>query len=240
MILRAIVPLWVMMLLAGCKKQREASANPSSGAGIVNTAAARASASTSAVPTAPAATLPPREAPTDIPLYSDPPSVDVGMSVEQAYAAIPHRRTVWVERDSSVPPEEKAYLRVIFQVVDEAIAVRVTGLQSFSSERFDSVDVDGQFDRLISFARTMPVPARLTSYHNDILTALSSDRQFFSDWKSQGVSFPFAQQIAGHASVQAASAAAHAAYGELMSKYPSENAGNKDAFFDYHCALDFL
>jgi hypothetical protein len=66
----------------------------------VNIAAAQAGASTSTVPTT-APTLPPREAPTaDIPQYGDPPSVDVGMSVEQAYAAIPHRRTVWVERDS--------------------------------------------------------------------------------------------------------------------------------------------
>jgi hypothetical protein len=172
--------------------------------------------------------------------YSDPPAVDVGLSVEQAYAAIPHRRTVWTESDSTVPEDERAYLRAIFQVIDEAIAVRVASLQNDSAQRFEDLDVDGQFERLISFARSMPVPARLGAYHNHILSALLSDRQFFAEWKSQGAAFRFAQQIAAHAGVQAASAAARAAYGELMSNYPGESISNKEAFFDYHCALDFL
>jgi hypothetical protein len=46
--------------------------------------------------------------------------------------------------------------------------------------------------------------------------------------------------LAANGNVQAASAAARAAYGELMSKYPGESQSNKDAFFDFHCALDFL
>jgi hypothetical protein len=118
--------------------------------------------------------------------------------------------------------------------------VRVASLQNYSARRFEGLDVDGQFERLISFARSMPVPARLGAYHNQILSALLSDRQFFAEWKSQGTAFRFAQQIAAHAGVQAASAAARAAYGELMSNYPGESISKKEAFFDYHCALDFL
>jgi len=60
--------------------------------------------------------------------YADPPSVDVGLSVDQAYAAIPHRRTAWTESQTTVPADERAYLRTIFLVVDEVIAVRVAGL----------------------------------------------------------------------------------------------------------------
>jgi hypothetical protein len=111
--------------------------------------------------------------------------------------------------------------------------VRVASLQNYSARRFEGLDVDGQFERLISFARSMPVPARLGAYHNQILSALLSDRQFFAEWKSQGAAFRFAQQIAAHAGVQAA-------YGELMSNYPGESISKKEAFFDYHCALDFL
>ena len=84
------------------------------------------------------------------------------------------------------------------------------------------------------------MPARLSAYHRQILSALSSDRQFFAEWKSQGANFPYSQQIAANGNVQAASSAARAAFSELMSKYPSESQQNKDAFFDYHCALDFL
>ena len=224
----ASVFLAAITLLAGCKKQVNAS-----------TTAPTATASA-----APGDTLPepaPISVATDtLSRYSDPPGVDVGLSVDQAYAAIPHRRTIWTESQTTVPIGERAYLRTIFAVVDEAIAVRVAGLQNFSQQRFDSVDVDGQFDRVISFARNMPVPPRLGAYHGQILSALAADRQFFAEWKAQGAAFPYARQIAANGAVQAASAAAHAAYGELMSKYPAESQQNKDAFFDYHCALDFL
>lgn len=172
--------------------------------------------------------------------YSDPPNVDVGLSVEQAYAAIPHRRTVWNESESTVPDEDRAYLRTIFQVIDQAIAVRVAGLQNFSKSRFDSVNIDAQWDRLIAFTQGMTVPKDLTSYHQDVLASFSNERQFFSEWKSRGDQFEFARQIPNHSGVRAASAAARAAYNEIMARYPNENQNNKDAFYDYHCALDFL
>jgi hypothetical protein len=42
------------------------------------------------------------------PAYGDPSTLDIGLTVEQAYAAIPHRRTVWNDSESTVPEEEKA------------------------------------------------------------------------------------------------------------------------------------
>lgn len=224
------VTLVVMTIPAGCKKRDSASPSDPK---IVSAA----SPLSEPAPILSSETNPAGGA---FPSYRLPPRADVGLSVEQAYAAIPHRRTVWTESETTVPADQRAYLTAIFGVVDEAIAVRVAGLQNFSQQRFDTADVDGQFERLIWFARNMPVPARLNSYHSQILTALAADRQFFVEWKAQGASFPFAHQLAANGSVQAASAAAHAAYNELMSKYPAESQSNKDAFFDYHCALDFL
>jgi len=170
----------------------------------------------------------------------EPPAIDAGLSVDQAYAAIPHRRTVWDESSSTVPPAERPYLRVIFKVIDEAVAVRVAGLQDFSAGEYDRSDPVAQYDQLIGFARRMPVPRMLAAYHRKVLDGLSGQRQFFADWKSQRAQFPFARQIAGHSGVRRASAALRAAYNELMGKYPDESSTNKDAFFDYHCALDFL
>ena len=174
------------------------------------------------------------------PAYGDPPSVDVGLTVEQAYAGIPHRRTVWNDSESTVPEEEKAYLRTMFQVIDQAIAVRVAGLQSFSNKQFDSINIDANWESLISFTQEMTVPKTLTSYHQNVLAAFSNERQFFSEWRSRGDQFEFARQFANHSGVRAASSASRAAYGELMARYPSETQNNKDAFYDYHCALDFL
>ncbi len=229
---RASVVLGVMMIAAGCRRQADSIASvgsASSQAVKVNAPATSATAPESSIVQADGFSH-----------YSDPPRADVGLSVDQAYAAIPHRRTAWTESETSVPASERVYLKTIFGVVDEAIAMRVAGLQNFSQQRFDTVDVDGQLDQLISFTRSMPVPTRLGVYHGQVLAALAADRQFFAEWKAQGAAFPYAQRIAANGDVQAASAAARAAYSELMSKYPGESQANKDAFFDYHCALDFL
>ena len=171
---------------------------------------------------------------------NDPPTFDVGISVDQAYAAIPHRRTPWVENDSKATAQEREYLRVIFQVVDQAIALRVAGQQNYASQRFEDPDIEGDYAQLINFVRSMPVPPALASYHRDLLSGLSNQHQFFANWKAQRDRFPFAQRVQDSPDVRKASAAIQAAYGQLMSRYPSDTPGNREAFYDYHCSLDFL
>ena len=177
-----------------------------------------------------AATLPPGE----------PPVLVVGISVEQAYAAIPHRRTVWSESDSTVPAAEQAYLRATFAVLDQGVAARVAGLEHYSAQQFDAAEPVENYDRLIAFARGLTPPPALRTYHGKVLEALAAQRQFFADWKAAGAGFPYAQKVGEHAGARQASAALRAAYNELMTQYPNEGASNKDAFFDYHCAVDFL
>jgi hypothetical protein len=242
---RAIVLFLALAIQSGCKNQTKTLAST----GATSSAVPRSADSPNAYATsqdATPSTVSPVSQPSDPPnasatlQYGDPPSVDVGPSVEDAYVAIPHRRTVWDKNGSTVPTGEKEYLQTMFQVLDQAVRVRVAGQQAFSNQRFDSADIDGEFKRLIAFGRSMPVPSNLNSYHQQILSALSSERQYFADWKSQGDRFPFAQQVVNHPGVRSASANLRSAYGELMSKYPNESPSNKDAFYDYHCALDFL
>ena len=232
---RAIVLLLAIAFQAGCKNQVKTTSSFSAANPVVpqrvdspNASAASQSADPPAVSAAPQYQ------------YNDPPAAGVGPSVEQAYAAIPHRRTIWDESGSTVPSGEREYLQTVFEVLDQAVRVRVAGQQAFSSQQFDSANIDVEFDRLITFVRAMPAPKKLDSYHQNILSALSSQRQFFDDWKSQGDRFAFVQQVGNHPGVRASSASLRAAYNELMSKYPNESQTNKDAFFDYHCALDFL
>jgi hypothetical protein len=237
--------LLAMAIQVGCKSQPKKAA----AAGATNSTAARIADSPNALGTSqdavpsPVSVASTQSEPSNVSAalpYSDPPSVSVGPSVEDAYAAIPHRRTIWDENGTTVPPGEREYLQTMFQVLDQAVRVRVAGQQAFSNQQFDSADVDGEFNRLIAFIRSMPIPPGMNSYHQQILSALSGERQYFADWKSQGDRFPFAQQVANHPGVRAASANLRSAYGELMSKYPNESPSNEDAFFDYHCALDFL
>jgi hypothetical protein len=242
---RAIVLFLAIAFLAGCKSQAKSPSTVSAASPAlpqhVDSPNVSATLQVADTPTASATSQVP-DPPTvsEASHYSDPPAAGVGPSVEEAYAAIPHRRTVWDASGSTVPSEEKEYLQTVFQVLDQAVRVRVAGQQSFSSQQFESADIDAEFDRLIAFVRAMPVPRRFVAYHQDILSALSSERQFFEDWKSQRDQFAFSHQVENHPGVRAASASLRAAYGELMSKYPNESQSNKDAFFDYHCALDFL
>ena len=220
-------------LLGGCKKQAAEPANPSP---AIPEAAQQGDpqADSQAVHVTEAAAV------STQPEYGQPPTVDVGLSVEQAYAAIPHRRTIWEDSDTTVPPADKEYLKVMFQVLDQGVAVRVAGLQNYSNQQYDGANIDGEFDRLISFVHTMPVPRNLATYHNEVLMGLTGQRAFFAEWKTQRDQFAFSRQIADHPGVKSASNALRSAYGELMAKYPNESPRNKDAFFDYHCALDFL
>lgn len=169
-----------------------------------------------------------------------PPAVNVGITVDQAYAAIPHRHIVWDDSHSPIPQSGRTYLGTMFQVIDEAVELRVAGQLDFSAGRFDSDDIVGQFDELIAYARGLTVPARLSNYHRYIVRCLSSERKVFADWKSQQANFPYAQDIAKDPDVLDASRAVHAAYLCLVLIYPNETRNNKDAFYDYHCALDFL
>jgi hypothetical protein len=211
MVKQTVILLIATLLAAGCRSQNTG--------GAASATPASASATTQ---------------------YIDPPPLDAALTVEQAYAAIPHRRTVWDDSNTTVPAGEKEYLKVIFEVMDQGVAVRVAGLQSFSASQFDSSDPAANYQQLIDFVRSMPVPGRLADFHQKILTALAGQQQFFSEWKSQREQFKYAQQVQSHPGVSRASAALRDSYNELMSKYPNESQSNKDAFFDYPCALDFL
>jgi hypothetical protein len=235
----AIAAIAIFAVLAGCKGKSKAPADS-----VAPPSAAAQPASSAVDP--PAQSSRPASQSSSVSLdppqyqYSDPPIVSVGPSIDEAYAAIPHRRTIWDENGSTVPSEERPYLRVVFGALDQAVRIRVAGQQNYGSQQFDAADVDGEFDKLIAFVRALPAPKTLVAYRQDVLSALSSERQFFNEWKAQRDQFPFAQQVANHPGVRSASSNLRGAYNELMSHYPNESAANKDAFFDYHCALDFL
>lgn len=172
--------------------------------------------------------------------YGDPPTFNIGLSVEGAYEAIPHRRTVWNDENSAAPAPEKAYLKTIFEVLDQATAVRVAGMRNYAEGHLEYSDPDSEYEQLINFTRGMTPPKRLETYHSYILLGLTNQRQFFTEWKTQGDKFAYLNSPNTHPGVQRASGALRSAYNELMAHYPAEAQPNKEAFFDYHCALDFL
>ena len=97
-------------------------------------------------------------------------------------------------------------------------------------------------DQLIDYLQTIEAPSGLSRYQSTLLKALSDQRAFFDEWRNEGQQFQYSngQTLGAHPRVQSASSSLKEAYGILMQTYPGESNHNKQAFFDYHCALDFL
>ena len=143
---------------------------------------------------------------------------------------------------SSMPDQDKRFLEVAFHLIDQAIRLRVTAYQKLSRSEVRDSQLMSDMNRLVDCLQNTEAPASLASYQSRLLQALSDQRSFFEEWHSQGQQFQYGspQTIATHPKVQSASSALKAAYGILMETHPGESNGNKEAFFDYHCALDFL
>ncbi len=143
---------------------------------------------------------------------------------------------------SKIPKADQDYLQVVFTAIDQAVLLRVATYQSFSRGRTGDPSAIRRMDRLIEFLRSVDPPPHLKTYHKRIEQAVSDQRAFFDDWRSRGGEFQYARgtSLGSHPKVASSSSALREAYGILMQSYPAENAHNKEAFFDYHCALDFL
>lgn len=161
------------------------------------------------------------------------------MSVDEAYSAIPHRRTVWSEDQTTVPAGEREYLKAMFQVLDQTVVARSAGIQNYSRGNFASFDAEGELGQLSDYVSQVQAPPGLADYNKQVLVALAGERQFFHDWKSDPEHFNYTAQVNSHPGVNSSSAALRSAYQVLMSKYTHESQANQDAFFDYHCAADF-
>lgn len=176
------------------------------------------------------------------PSVATAPTLNLDLSVDAAYAAIPHRRTAMDFAASNMPEQDRRFLEVSFHLIDQGIRLRVSAYQKFArGETRDSQSIS-EMDRLIVYLQNTEAPASLSTYQAQLLQAFSDQRAFFEEWRTQGQQFQYGtpQTLGTHPKVQSASAALRAAYGILMEQYSSEGSGNKEAFFDYHCALDFL
>ena len=165
---------------------------------------------------------------------------DWSSDVCSSYLAIPHQRTEFDAVFSEVPAPEKAYLKLMFPLIDQAIAVSVSTLRAYTSGP-RTEDGIAQYQALIDFANAITPPSTLATYHKDIVLALQAQKAFFQDWRTKSRGFSYKGNATGnHPQIQTASRHLRAAYNRLMSQFPQEDSINKSAFFDYHCALDFI
>lgn len=166
------------------------------------------------------------------------PTIPTSMSVARAYDEIPHRRTTFQPSYLDTTPEEQDYLQSVFTSIDQGIVLRVSTLHSFQSHRFDPKFLDA-YDQLVAYVGQLTPPAKLKRYHRCIEKSLEAQATFYRDWL-QNKSNLTGETINRSRRVKSASAQLRRAYGILIQLYPQANESTRRAFFDYHCALDFI
>jgi len=170
------------------------------------------------------------------------PSFHIGQSVDEAYASSSHRRTVFSPDEATMPAPERDYLSLVFHVIDQGVLLRVSAFDAFTAGKTSDPRYVAHLSTLLEFARGIHPPLRLRGYHGLVVQGLTDVRDFFKEWSKKGAQFEngTATALPSHPKVQSASSSLHQAYQTLLEAYPSEGDHNKEAFYDYHCALDFI
>lgn len=170
------------------------------------------------------------------------------MTVEEAYQAIPHQRTVFDVRKAKMSQEEKKYLQELFELVDQAIVQRIElllwlqrgGKSSFPKREYEAKGKE----ILVRFNALQPPNRQLDRVREMIVKAIIEQQQYLGEWRKaveRGTRYQFRLGLDPHFHplVLRSSQKLQQAYGELMRLYAQEGAHNRQSFFDYPCALDF-
>lgn len=167
------------------------------------------------------------------PRYSTP--MVQSLTVDEAYRKIPHRRTEYQQQGSTISEEEAAYLQQLFNVVDNAVVERVATLHAILGTG-ETADYEKNYLQILTMIQSRPVPMKARPAHRLIEEAIREQSEFLAQWENKGSS----QFESSHPLVQSSHRKLYKAYQLLMAAYPGETQHNKQAFFDYLCALDFI
>lgn len=152
------------------------------------------------------------------------PVLSFAMTVQQAYDDIPHKRTVFQAAQGTMSSEEGAALNAFFEAVDLAIIAK--------AEVKHGMAVEKAYEPFWKTWKSLSWPKKLDTVRSSVELAVKEQQSYLA---KKSITFD-----RNNPQVQKASGALHQAYGLLMQLYPNENAMNKQAFFDYLCALDFI
>jgi hypothetical protein len=130
-------------------------------------------------------------------------------------------------RFDRMPALERTYLAALFNAIDQAIVAKV-------SSRRGSTVADAYAPVWRAWEELKP-PSALNAMQDQVKAAIVEQQAFLLEIERKQTGWNM-----NHPKVRSSSGRLHAAYGDLMRMYPNENATNKQAFFDYLCALDFI
>jgi hypothetical protein len=83
-----------------------------------------------------------------------------GLTIDEAYQAIPHRRTPYEAQRSTLTTTEREFLAKLFSLSDEALVERVTTLTALrEGNRAQLERYEEHVTRILTTLRAMPEPA---------------------------------------------------------------------------------
>jgi len=156
-------------------------------------------------------------------------SNSLALDTAKAYRLIPHKQTPFYLSKSKIPTGEAKYVSKLLSFSEQAMVERVEAMMK--GPRKSNYDTD--ITKILGRLANMNTPPKLKPAHQHIVTAIAQHQSYFSLQDSGSKSKQ--QQL-----VQSSHRHLIAAYNVLMQLYPQESRHNKQAFFDYLCALDFI
>ena len=158
------------------------------------------------------------------------------LSVDEAYASIPHQRTPFsVVSSGAARPQAEALAR-LFELSDQATVLKVRGLAALRSGDAASLrDVLQDYRGPLDVLQRVPATAEVKEAQSLVLLAVRQHKAFFESKLATG-----ARDTVFTALVHQASSNLRQAYSLLMAAFPKESPSNRQAFFDHLCALDFI
>lgn len=173
-------------------------------------------------------------------IFAALPLTAPALTVEQAYAAIPHQRTVFDPSGSRLPRGQVESLDQLFALTDRGTVLRVDGLDAL--QRGDALRLRAMvrdYAALLEALRQLR-PTQQMRIATDLVTQAVQQHLGFFEAKLAAGSASARWDASFTAEVHQSSQKLRQAYSLLMSAFPQESVRNRQAFFDYLCALDFL
>jgi hypothetical protein len=154
------------------------------------------------------------------------------MGIEQAYQLIPHQRTVFQLHKTNLPASEAQQVARLLKLSEKAMVERVNALKNGASK----TDYMSRIDSILWQIEQLQVPGQVKAARDHIQIAVQQHRSFFELQNDSGSN----AKASRNQLIQSSHQHLISAYGVLMRSYPEEVKHNKQAFFDYLCALDFI
>jgi hypothetical protein len=167
-----------------------------------------------------------------------------GISIQKAYDLVPHRRAPFSSEKSNISSDNKFFLDKVFKLSDQALVLKMSYLSSLQKGQLPACSMDC-YTKVLTALESLLKQNPSERSAKMIYEAIVDQEKFFNNQmeklkKDPSFRLDVKNELSQNPLIQSSSAKLREAYSLLMSTYSNENAGNKDAFFQYLCALDFL